>query len=271
MKAGVPPENRQHSRQRCRDQASQRATEPNRVRVATSPSHTPSSHVPPAAQGARPVASTGSSSGCACPAAGSLAPTTRPTNTPGLTTRRPTIPSPYRWARVHVRAGVTCTDAPREVIPPEIATSRRWRVRRRHTACHDLTDPGRVRAGLRRSPPDPKRAKSEQPESPNWPGRFTQGAPPRRSGAVGENPEPVSPQPHWVARASPARTSMHGQPRALTAAIRAPENPRQTPERALPAPVTDDVAGRQKHSHRERQRSRSQGTHLLHVGSNNRQ
>src|SRR4051794_19303526 len=119
------PENRQHSRQRCRDQASRRATEPNRVRVATSPSHTPSSHVhqlPGVLDPWRALVELWLCLSCGWVACSDDSPNQH-ARAHYQETDHPI--APYRWARVHVRAGVTCTDAPREVIPPEIATSRR--------------------------------------------------------------------------------------------------------------------------------------------------
>ena len=63
---------------------------------------------------AAPAEKAGSRCGCASPAAGSHARTTRRTSTPEPTTRRPTTPSPSGCPAAHTRAGVTSMNAPSE-------------------------------------------------------------------------------------------------------------------------------------------------------------
>src|SRR3954447_13229104 len=60
-------------------------------------------------------------------------------------------------------------------------------------------------------------------------------------------------------RASSGGPSMQGhRPARSRQQSRAPEDPAPNTSAGSPAPVTDDVAGRQKHSHRQGLRSRSQ-------------
>jgi hypothetical protein len=93
----------------CQEQISAEGGPEAHARARMRPRASTPSHRRPDVNSAGTAEKAGPPCGCACPAVGSHARTTRPTSTPEPTTRRPTIPSPSGCPAAQTR-GVTSID-----------------------------------------------------------------------------------------------------------------------------------------------------------------